>query len=208
MRRLKKFPVEGLSVTRATFSAHIVFNPFAQIPPALWYTFGLDLAPIDLGKQAVDPVEYEQILETDIELGGIELPFRRWNEIEGEFGPIPDQGASSIYVSCVHNPIDIRSLKMHRIRSNRWQINTDIMIDFENAQAGYRNVEASLSFRASFGGISFYIPSWTSKPKFPSRWKIPSVFNQRTVDALVARFVDLDVYRNPPGKPLGNRSRP
>lgn len=194
-RRLKSFPIERFQLKRARFNAELVFNPFARIPPVLWYGFVLEFSPLHLGRQAYAPEVFGRVLETRMELGGIEFPFRRWSDIEGEFGSIPDRGASSVYVSNAHNPIDVRSLEMRRRRGARWDVRADVFIDLECERSGYGNVEAQLAFGVTFGGISFPVPVWTSKPRFPKSWRIPKVFDQRSVDELIGRFVDLDVYR-------------
>jgi hypothetical protein len=186
-----RFPSEQLNPTQAGFGATLEFNPYAKLPPSLWYAFHVDLAPIELGENAYAPDVFGTVIKTTLVMGGIELPFRRWTEIEGAFGPFKDVGEGSLYVSDAHNTVLVQSLEMSRKVDCTWNVSASIAIDFES---GYERVETTVEFAAAYTGISFVVPEWTKTPRFPKSWRIPSEFTQDTVDEMVARFVDLDIY--------------
>lgn len=196
MDELKDFPVSKLKPTDSGFGGSLEFNPYCDLPPTIWYGLGIDLEPFDLGDDAPDPEYSGTEVDTTLSAGGIILPFRDWREISGEFGPIEDVGEGSIYVSGVHNPVDISSIRFDRIHGTRFHINLDLAIAFEFEGAGFRDTTCSLEVEVDYAGLSFYAPTWTDPDsvKFPSDWKIPEEFDEATVKELFDRFVDTDLY--------------
>jgi hypothetical protein len=193
---VQRFPVELIRPLRAELSGTIVFNPHIGLAPALWYSLEVQLAPIDLGHGAYEPDEYGTHLDTIIELGGFELPFRRWRDIAGEFGPFEDRGESSVYVSQVHCHIDIRRLDLRARQGAMFDVRADLSVDFEHAGAGYRNEAFHLAFDAEFRGIHFRAPAWNA-PTTQSRlaeWDLPDTFDRASVRELCSRFVDVEQY--------------
>ena len=196
MEELKDFPISKLKPTASSFGGSLSFNPSCDLPPTIWYGFGIDLEPFDLGDDAPDPEYSGTEVDTTLSGGGIILPFRDWRQISGEFGPIEDVGEGSIYVSGVHNPVDISSVRFDRIHGTRFRINLDVAIAFEFEGAGFRDTRCSLEVEVDYAGLSFYAPTWTDPDsvKFPSDWKIPEEFDETTVKELFDRFVDTDLY--------------
>lgn len=192
---LKDFPVHKVRAKTASLGASLIYNP--DLEPTVWYSIGIELEPIELGDDAYAPDVFGETLETELRLGGIVIPARSWTEIDGEYGPVEDQGESSVYVSSVHVPIDIKSVVIKPIKGNRFRVHLELLIDFEYAGAGYRSTTLTLDVEADYEGVGFYVPQWNEpdKVKFPDEWRIPATFDERTVAELLGRFVDLDGYR-------------
>src|SRR4051794_26978109 len=128
---LKTFPISQIRPTAASFRGNLVYNPYSRLPPTIWYCIGVDLEKIDLAEDAPAPDIWGTTVDTTLCLGGIVLPFRDWREIDGTFGPIEDAGASSVYVSDIHNPIDIRSVRFSKLDGVRFKIDFNLYIAFE-----------------------------------------------------------------------------
>lgn len=192
MSELARFPVEQIRVVSAGFGGSIHYNPIANLAPCLWYGFGVDLAPIELGDAAAH--DRERTLRTSLSFGGIVLPQRRWTDISGVYGPIPDVGDGSIYLSSVHNPIDIRRVSFRRLEGVRFAVNVELLIAFECGGSGFEDAVVSLEFEADYGGVSFYVPEWTNPDqiRFPPEWRIPAAFDDDSVREIFSRFIDLD----------------
>lgn len=196
-KELKQFPMELVRPVEARFGGSLHYNPYCDLSPTIWYNFGVTLAPIELGESAVAPDLFGDTLETQLALGGIVIPQCSWKGIAGEYGPVEDQGESSVYVSNVHVPIDIESVVFSRLSGCNFRIQLALHIDFEHAGAGYANAGVALEIEAQYEGLSFCIPRWTNPEEvvFPKPWRIPARFNNSTVSEMFARFVDLDGYR-------------
>lgn len=196
MDELKNFPVSKLKPKASRFGGSLEFNPYCELPPTIWYRIGIDLEPFDLGEDAPDPEYSGTEVDTTLSAGGIILPFRDWRQISGEFGPVEDVGEGSIYVSGVHNPVDIASIRFERIQGMKFRINLDIAIAFEFEGAGFRDASCSLEIEVDYSGLSFYAPTWTNPDAviFPEDWKIPDEFDEATVKELFERFVDTESY--------------
>lgn len=194
MDTLACFPVEQIKITSSGFGGSVCYNPYAQLPPCLWYGVSFDLGPIDLGDAAI--VEQDRPLQTTLEFGGIVLPQRRWNEIHGSWGPIPDVGQGSVYVSGVHNPVEILRIDIRHLTGIFFRIRADLLIDFEFEGSGFENTHLCVEATAEYGGVSFHVPQWThpDEVRFPPEWRIPTVFDDKSVLELLGRFVDLDCY--------------
>jgi len=193
---LKRFPSEKLSPTTVYFEGLLTFNPYVDIPPVIWHAVTIHLAPIDLGGDARYPDVCGTTVDTTMRLGGIILPHRRWQDFGGTLGPVEDQGASSIYVSNAHNPIDILEVTFTRKQGLVFQIDLDINIEFEFEGAGFSDTRCSLSVEAPYSGIRFRVPEWTNpdEVEFPEEWGIPDEFNVGTVHDLFGRFIDTTCF--------------
>jgi len=192
----RDFPVDKVRVVGSSFGGFLHYNPYAELPPQVWYKVGLDIAPIDLGEAAYAPEHFGTVVDTTMSLGGIRISQRHWAEIDGEYGPVEDVGDSSIYVSNTHVPIDIESVVFRWLAGARFRIELQLLIAFEWAGAGYRDARLNLATEAAFDGLGFNVPQWTDpNVTFPKEWRIPSDFNDRTVSKMVSRFVDTDGYR-------------
>lgn len=196
MEELKDFPVSKLKPEFARFGGSLHFNPHCNHPPTIWYRIGIDLESFDLGENAPDPEFWGTTVDTTLSAGGIVLPLRDWREIGGEFGPIEDVGEGSIYVSSVHNPVDVSLIRFERIQGTRFRINLNAAIAFEFEGAGFRDTKCSLEFEADYAGLSFHAPIWNDPDsvEFPDAWNIPEEFNETTVKELFERFVDTALY--------------
>lgn len=195
MNDLKDFPAFKMSPKDVSFSGALIYNPVCALPPTIWYGIGIQLEPFDLGDSAPCPDLFGTAVDTMLCVGGIVLPFRDWREIHGSVGPVKNVGESSIYVSGVHNLIDIRQAHFRRIGDRRFRINLDLLIDFEGEGAGFRDTECSIEVTADYSGISFYAENRASDAfPLPADWKIPEVFDRRSVLEFFERFVDTTVY--------------
>lgn len=193
---LKIFPVREIKPQSSRFGGSLIFNPYSDLPPTIWYSVGIDIAEIELGSNAPAPDLWGTKVDTTLILGGILLPQRRWMDISGVFGPIEDVGESSVYISDVHNPIDINSVTFSLIQGAVFRIDFDLLIAFEYEGSGFMDAECSISVEAEYQGLSFNEPVWNDPDSvsFPEKWQIPSEFNEITVSELFERFVDTDSY--------------
>jgi hypothetical protein len=196
MEELKNFPISKLKPIASRFGGSLEFNPYCDLPPTIWYRIGIDLEPFDLGADAPYAEYFGTQVDTTLSAGGIVLPFRDWRQISGEFGPVEDVGEGSIYVSSVHNSVDVASIRFKRIQGTRFRINLDVAIAFEAEDTGFRDTTCSLEIEVEYEGLSFLAPTWANPEsvKFPGDWKIPDEFDEITVCELFERFVDTESY--------------
>jgi len=196
MEELKDFPVSKLKPKFASFGGSLQFNPYCDLPPTIWHRISIDFESFDLGESAPDPQFFGTTVDTDLSAGGIILSFRDWREIGGEFGPIEDVGEGSIYVSNVHNPVDVSLIRFERIQGTKFRINLDVAIAFEFEGSGFRDTTCSFEFEVDYSGLSFHAPIWNDPDsvEFPDVWNIPEEFNEATVMELFERFVDTGLY--------------
>ena len=196
MDDLKRFPTSKLKPASASFGGRLAFNPYCELPPTIWYGIGIALEPFDLEDCAPDPDLWGTTIDTTLSSGGIILPFRDWKKINGELGPIEDVGEGSIYVSGVHNPVDIRLVRFKRIGGTKFRINLDLEIAFEFEGSGFSDTRCSLEIEPEYSGLSFYAPIWNDPDsvEFPNDWKIPENFDKTSVQELFERFVDTSLY--------------
>jgi len=197
---LKDFPVERIKATSAGWRGSVIYNPFGgPTPPTLWYGIGIALKIIDLGDQAPAPELWGTELETELRLGGIVLPFRSWRDLDYEYGPVKDVGESSVYISGVHNPIDIERVRTTHIEGASFRIELDLFFAFEFDGSGFRNTRHSMVVEAEFRGVSFCVPQWSDPEEatklMPLEWNIPTEFNDHTVRAFLERFVDTSEFQ-------------
>lgn len=187
----RRFPVEELRPVSASFGGSLVFNPFAQLPPSLWYGVEIDLDAIELGHAGAT-----EALETQLIFGGIVLPQRDWREISGSIGPVDDQGESSIYVDDVHTPIELHRVAFERVDGIQFLIELDFTIDFESEELAYDNARTQISVQADYQGLFFHEPVFAdpSAVKIPREWNVPDRFDTSTVRAFFERFVDTRRY--------------
>jgi hypothetical protein len=182
---MKPFPIEKLIPIGSSMEARIEFNPFAKIPPSLWYGIG---------------IRFENVIPDQetlfIDLDGIFLPERQWQKLSGTYRPEKRWENGSVYVDSVHNPVDLHALTFLRRQGNFFDVKAELYIDFAFEGAPYENTAVTLDFTTEFLGIKFREPNWSdpSSVKFPREWRIPHEFSQESVDELVSRFVDIDVY--------------
>jgi len=197
---LAKFPVDALQIGDTAFGGRLVYNPYGDLAPTVWHGFTLDLS-VELDLDWPEPLDSQ----TSMGLGALLLP-NRWSNFEGSYGPVEDQGESSVYLLNQHVPIDIHRVTLELSGGKEFAVVADVTIAFEGLV--YENAEVTLRFRAEYSGIAFSPPQWSGRgPKVPEEWGIPERFDVDSVTALLSRFADLDEYRLHSGK-HGYRLRP
>ncbi|MBO6938176.1 MAG: hypothetical protein JJ863_24625 [Deltaproteobacteria bacterium] len=197
---LAKFPVDALQILDTGFGGRLVYNPHADLAPVVWHGFTLDI-DVELDVDWPEPLRSR----TSMDLGALLLP-KRWSKFEGSYGPVEDQGDSSVYLLNQHVPIDIQRVTLEAIGGTEFAVVADITIAFDGLV--YENAETTLRFQADYSGIGFSPIQWGSRaPRILEEWGIPKRFDVDSVTALLSRFADLDEYRLRSGE-HGYRLRP
>lgn len=182
----KKFPIEKLVSPVSSMKGSIHYNPYTKIPPSLWYGIGIHFENVIPEKK-----------DLSIVLDAIILPEKDWRNFSGLYRPLKPWTGGSVYVDGVHNPVDVYSLLFRNRRCNIFDLEAELYIDFKfEGASSYRNIKFKLNFATEFTGISFLEPKWSmpAEVEFPEEWRIPSTFNEESVDELVARFATLDSF--------------
>lgn len=194
----KPFPVDRLEVKQAEFEAVLEFNPYAdRLPPSLLWRGGIGLEKIDLGDSAADAEIFGSVLDTWFSLDGIHIPERRWTHLAGPYVQDHPYCGSSIYVCDAHNPVAVVEIGFSSREGTMFEMAVDLEINFDIEGTPYENIGLCInSIEAKFTGLVFHVPIWNEPAdvEFPPEWKIPDEYTQDSVDEMMSRFVDLDLY--------------
>ena len=183
----RPFPVEEVRPVAAAFGGSLVFNPFARIPPSLWYGVEIELDQIDLGGG--------RFADTDLIVGGLVLPGRDWQTLSGTFGPMTDVGVSSIELLGIQHSVDVHKVVVERQRARLFRLTLDLTVNFEAEGTGYQDADLSVTVEGEHHGLFFHEPEWEAEEvDVPAEWQVPERFDQDSVLGLFERFVDTSRY--------------
>lgn len=187
------FPKELIrpSAGGANFGASLVYNPLGGIKPVLWYGFGIDLAPMELGARASAPDLFGTEIDTDMELGALVLPRGPWRSLGGRFGPIEDEGESSIYINSTHNPILVLGVELEHKTGRTFRVALDLLIAFEHGGCGYQDCRVGLETEATYTGVEVYVYPWEGCQEVLADWGVPQHPTEASMTAFMGRFADL-----------------
>lgn len=103
-------------------------NKHIGLENTLFYKIIIPLKPFNSG------LAYEeQPLETSLVIEFLKLNLSEPNELDGiviKTNKDSDNEAS-VYIGSVHNPFDINNLTFKKLKENEYQVNGEIMVDFE-----------------------------------------------------------------------------
>lgn len=198
---LRQFPFHQVRPKRGEMHSSITWNPYCDLAPIHWFHIGMGAPLFDYGGQIPFP-EYEHV-DPWFSLRSIIVPCAKsWWDLQGCFtlDRSASYGGASMYVSDVHNPIDIERLQLERTREAEFHMVAEMFINFEAEQSGYANARYSLEGDIAYTGLFIVLPTWSNPEEvvIPDVWEIPDGWSEETAVEFAGRFVDLNAYELPP----------
>jgi len=189
--RKPRFPWERLVLESAALSSSVLYNPYADYPPA--HRFGIGVGFKEMKLDPGNKPDAPSISYT------VDLGLRGWRKLPGVYKLDSSSGSDFWLGEDNLGPVILEKLEIRQGTGDRFEAVMDL--DFRFEEAPYRPERKRFVAPIVYRGLGFIPPTWTDPTtvKLPQAWGVPSVdphWSDEQVRTFLKKYVDLDEYED------------